>query len=91
MITAGDAAAEANPDLMKAIERAIDLGLIGKPAEYAEAYADLLDQISKLDNDRSRKLASTDWAKRMREAKYDSDRLAQVMDAFEKFSEELCS
>lgn len=87
-LSPGDAAAEANPELMKAIERVIDLGLIGKPAEYAEAYADLLDQISKLDTDKARKLAGTDFAQRMREAKHDSDRVAEVIDAFIKFSEE---
>src|SRR5262249_49861348 len=69
-----DADVDASPELQAALQRLVTATINGRPGEYAEAYADVLDLVPEL--------AGTDWAQRFREAKYDSDRLIQLLDEF---------
>lgn len=67
------------PEFRAAFDRLFDLLFGGKPGACADALADVVDRIPKL--------TGTEWAARLREARYDGDRLMQVVDEFNRFVE----
>lgn len=70
--------AMSNKETEEALAKLLELAMGDpKPREYAEALADFLDRIPRL----------SEWAKKIREARFDGDRLKQLLDEFEKFTD----